>query len=373
MRVESLKIENFRRIKRAEIKFSPGLNVFCGGNAQGKTSILRALRVLSGEENRFQPECLRFGQKNFFLKGKFVGGEGVKSEVIAFYSDGQGRRLVNGKEKSGGEVKKKIPLVSLDTESIGVVKGEPEMRRRFLDELILHLKPHYPFLKAAYFRALHQRQKALFDLNCFNRESLSLYLDELENVMSQQGAKITRYRAEVTEKLKKKAGGPGRKECLKGEVSLEYHPVAEGDENEVRELIRQKLFNNRELDKERGRTVFGPHLDELKIYLDGKPARAFASEGEKKGIAAFLIISAWEIIAEETGETPLLLIDDFPSVLDEQSAASLIAFLKGKSQVILTMTSQQPQRLGLKDLEGENRLFLVKEGEVRTWNILEPK
>jgi DNA replication and repair protein RecF len=191
--------------------------------------------------------------------------------------------------------------------------------------------------------------------------------------MSQQGAKITRYRAEVTEKLKKKAGGQRKIECLKGEVSLEYHPVAEGNESEVRDLIRQRLFNNRELDKERGRTVFGPHLDELKIYLDGKPARAFASEGEKKGIAAFLTILAWEVIAEETGETPLLLIDDFPSVLDEQSAASLVGFLKGKGQVILTVTSQQPERLGLKDLEGENRLFLVKEGEVRVWNTLEPK
>lgn len=369
MWVEYLRIESFRRIVKAEVNFGPGLNIIFGENAQGKTSVLQALMVLTGEESRFQPEYLRFGSEFFLLKGKFVKDDGVKAEVTASYIGGQGRRTINGKERSGSDVKKAFPVVSLDAETVTLVKGEPSQRRKFLDEFILRLKPHYNFLRAAYYRALYQRQRALMEEDRFGGDSLNLYLDELENIMSQQGAKIVKYRAEAALKLERKAREL-KKEAypLESDLSLKYQAVAEGREEVVRKLIKEGLSQSRARDREKRRATFGPHLDELAILLGNKPARAFASEGEKKEISFLLELAVREVIAEETGESPLFLVDDFPSVLDERAVASLISFLQGRGQVVLALTSQLPKGMDFPACDKKSRIFRVEKGEIRAWN-----
>lgn len=366
MWVEYLKIENFRIIEKAELSLTPGLNIIHGGNAHGKTTILRALKVLVGGENRFSVECLRFNKDFFLLKGELTKDDGVKSEVIVSYSGQQTRRVVDGKEKSGSETRKTFPLISLDNESSYLIKGEPSYRRKFLDELILYLKPHYSFLKAAYYRALHQRMRALTDFNYSSKEHFELYLDELEKAMSQQGAKIIKYRREAVEKLKRKIKALKREAILKDLVDFDYLTVGEGEEDEIKMIIKERLFKSRQLDREKGRTSCGPHLDELKVFLGEKTAREFASEGEQKIVACLLYLAASQVIAEETGEHPVLIIDDFPAVLDEKSSARLINFLKQEGQVILTVTAQETGRLKVLDSDGDVRFFRVEEGEVKS-------
>ncbi len=366
MWVEYLEIENFRRIEKAELSFAPGLNIIHGGNAHGKTTILRALKVLVGEENRFSFECLRFGKEFFLLKGKFIKNDGVKSKVIISCNGQQIKRVVDGKEKSGSETRKIFPLISLDGESSYLVKGEPSYRRKFLDELILYLKPHYSFLKAAYFRALHQRMRALTDFNYSSKGRFELYLDELEKAMSQQGAKIIKYRREVVEKLKRKIEVLKREAILKDSVDFDYFTVGEGEEDEIKMIIKERLFKSRQQDKEKKRTSCGPHLDELKVFLGEKTAREFASEGEQKIVAFLLYFAACQLITEETGEPPILTIDDFSAVLDEESSALLINFLKQEGQVILTLTAQETGRLRVLDSDGDVRFFRVEKGKVKS-------
>lgn len=362
---EKLKIENFRRIERAELEFSPELNVIYGGNAQGKTTILRALKVLAGEENRFLLEFLRLGKSFFLLKGKIAKEDGLKSEVIASYDGQQSKRLVDGKEKSGNEIRKSFPVVSLESESVYLIKGEPGYRRKFLDEIIIYLKPHYSYLKAAYYRALQQRMKALSEIECPGKESFELYLDELEKTMSQQGAKIIKYRWEAIRKLEEKIKTLNSGTVLNEPVAFEY--LTEGqEEDEVKLAIKEKLFKNRKLDREKGRTACGPHLDEVRIFFGEKVARDFASEGEQKILTFLLHLAAREVITEETGETPVLLIDDFPAVLDEKNTASLVDFLREKGQVILTVTSWEPEKMAVSSLEKASKVFQVREGEVKS-------
>ncbi len=364
MWVKYLRVENFRRVEKAELIFAPGINVICGGNAQGKTTLLRALKVLVGKESRFSDDCVRFGRNFFFLKGKFVRDDGGSTEVIASYSGQRANRAVDGKERNSNEVRKTFPLISLDVSSTNLVKGEPAQRRAFLDEVLLYLKPHYLFIKAAYLRALYHRMRALVEFNQIGNGRLEVYLDELERVMSQHGAKIVGYRREVTEKLKEKLKTAEIASLFGGLVELEYLTVTKGDEDEVEAVIRRRLSENRMIDKERKRASCGPQLDELKIFLGGKTAREFASEGEQKVITILLCQAACEIIKEETGESPVFLIDDFPAGLDERNSVSMMDFLMKKGQIVMTMTPWDLERLMGLNNGSEIQVFRIEKGEV---------
>lgn len=309
MYLKSLYLRNFRNYSEAEVTLTPGLNVFFGDNAQGKTNLLEAIYLLAtGRSFRTQHlnELIRSGESFFYLEAQIVRDNVSQRIKITF--DGQNRQL----QMDGNEYKSFHPLLGLmpcvlhTPYDIELISGSPTERRRFLNLHLAQSDPLYVHHLTRYWRAMKQR-------NCLLRTKDPTHLEPWEIEMAKSATYLQKVRQEMIAELSLDGG------------------------NEIRFSPSQcDLKKNRIREMELGLTLTGPHRDELSLIIDGKPARLFASEGQKKTLIASLKLAEWQRLKNRIGDTPLMGIDDFGMHLDETRQARLKGKLNELGQVFLT-------------------------------------
>jgi DNA replication and repair protein RecF len=326
--LKNLYLRNFRNYAEAEVHFSPRLNIFYGDNAQGKTNLLEAIYLIAtGRSFRTQNlgELIRMGEPFFYLQAEIVR-DGV-NQIVKLSFDGQSRtlQLDATSHSSFHPLLGLLPSVLYTPQDTELVAGSPSVRRRFLNLHLAQSSPLYVHHLTRFWRSMKQR-------NCLLRAKDRETLDCWEAEMAHSAAYLFKERQAMIHELKDPLETQSRH--LSGDLEtheLRFHPsYAPEMENYLKQLQK-----NRKRESDLGFTLIGPHRDDLSLLIEGKPARLFASEGQKKTAVAALRLAEWKRLS--LSAPALMGIDDLGLHLDEARQKLLRTALQQLGQVFVTV------------------------------------
>ena len=335
MWINNIKIKNFRNYYEQEIDLNENINIFYGENAQGKTNIIEAIFLCSmGKSFRAKKDKEMIN----------LNSENASIEIEYQKTDRDGKIKINiGNKKSvsvnGVKIKKlsellgNINVVIFTPDDINILKGGPSNRRRFLDIMISQLRPNYMYNLNLYLKALEQRNNYLRQIREQNKdESL---LDIWDEKISEYAINIYNYRKEFIEKIKNKIKNIHSEITdKKEEIEIEYISECKSKEEYLR-LLKQR----RKLDIIKGFTTKGVHRDDFMIYINKKELDIYGSQGQHRTAILSLKLSELNIVYDEIGEYPILLLDDFMSELDAKRRNHFLEKIRN-TQVIITCTEK---------------------------------
>lgn len=320
MKINSIKIENFRNIENLSLDFDGNVNIIYGENAQGKTNLIEAIYLFTGSKS-FRgvkdSELIRFNCEYSRLNIDFVNKEREQNAEI--FIDTKRNAKLNGiKKKSASMLGDELKAVIFSPVHLSMVKDGPLERRRFVDNALCQLKSGYRNVLQEYHRCLAQRNMLLKDIA--KNYSLSDMLYIWDKNLAVSGAKIIYQRQKYIEALLPYAkkifnGLSGGKE----EIDLIFKGEFEYKDLTV-DVIEKNLVKT--LEKNRGEDILnrvtqtGPHRDDMEILINSKSARKFGSQGQQRSCVLALKLAEASLLKELTQDEPLALLDDVMSELD---------------------------------------------------------
>lgn len=329
MRLTRLTLQDFRNYQGADIRPCPGVTVFYGDNAQGKTNILEAIYLCCTGRSHRTPrdkELIRWDAEfaRVELQVERLGGT-REIEIIIPQKERKTVKVSGNPIARSGELMGHINGVLFSPEDLRMVKDGPAERRRFVDMELSQIRPSYYYALQRYNRALVQRNRLLKEIAL--RPALRDTLEAWDEQLARHGAEIIEHRRRFIRRLSRAAlqnhlAISGGKECL--EVVYKTSLALSESPQETFEILRQGLCAAREQDIRRQTTSLGPHRDDLTLLLGGVDVRAFGSQGQQRTAALSLKLSELEVMHEETGEWPILMLDDVMSELDPQRRRHLL-------------------------------------------------
>lgn len=331
MRIKKLYVKNFRNIKEAEFEFSETVNIFEGNNAQGKTNLMEAISVCIGKGFRgskpaaFVP--FDSSGENTYIRLTFVSDIFPEKENIIDYSviDGKVKVELNKiKMKSAQELYGVLKYVVFIPEHLNLIKGNPELRRDYLDNVaLMQTKTHNQKL-SKYNRALRQKNNLLSQINQINYDEYRPQIEIWNETLAQEGINVTygrlkyfNFLREVAAKLYSDISYTDEKLTLNYTSSIFKREDIDFEDKHT--LYSEYLKNLNESYAEEIRThftVLGVHRDDVNFFINDKPVKEFGSQGQVRSIALVLKLAEAEIIREKNGETPVVILDDVLSELD---------------------------------------------------------
>ena len=335
MYVKELKLKGFRNYKDETFKFSPNTNIIYGNNAQGKTNALEAVYLFSiGKSFRTQQdkELIGFEENNTTIEVTFENSIRENKIEITVRRDKRKQIKVNGVPISRtGELIGLFTVVLFSPDELNLTKGSPNARRRFLDIAISQMRPKYYHILRRYHKILDQRNNLIKKLRFTDNETLKNTLFVWNEKLADYGFAVISYRKEFCESLKKYAKNI-HKEISGEEFEVRYKPSFS-----AKEEFLEKLNSSIDREIEMGFTMYGPHREDLDIFVGGRDIKTYGSQGQHRSAVLALKLSQADMIFDDTGEYPVLLLDDIMSELDGERRAYLSGKIKNK-QVIITCT-----------------------------------
>ncbi|GAB6153446.1 DNA replication/repair protein RecF [Desulfosporosinus burensis] len=360
MIIKNFHLQNFRNYIDENVKFMPGTNILIGDNGQGKTNIVEGIYyLLTGKSYRVQREqdLLRWEQSEFHLYGDFFSKD-HRISLESHYRNKKKMIKINQVPcQRLSDFVGTINVVFFSPDDLIMIKGGPSERRRFLDLHIAQMRPGHVSILNAYNKVIQQKSALLktYLEKSHKYSQLQLWNEQIIEL----GKKIILNRADMTERLQA-AADLIYANLTSDQEKMQVFYLALGKKN-ISEAISEypKILHDK-LDQEieRQMVLVGTHRDDLQILLNDKPARLFASQGQQRSIVLSLKLAELEIINQEKGEYPLLLLDDVLSELDRFRREYLIKFIESsRIQTIITMTSAETHHLG--------ELYRVEQGRIR--------
>lgn len=340
MFVEQVFLSNFRNYEAGNVRFKEGTNVIYGANACGKTNILESIYIMSttrSHRGAKESEMIKFGNDFAKIAAKFYShGREHKAEIDIF-SDKKKRIKINGVvANKTSQLMGYLNTVIFCPEDLKLVKGSPGVRRKMLDLGICQLRQKYFHSLSAYYKILEQRNKLLKE----NPESDMLWVWDEKLVES--GTDIIWYRNSFIERLNEKIKKIIYEICNES-IELIYDCgflISDFKDKEcIKKSFEEELNKNLLREKKFGMSLVGPHRDDFKIILNGNEAKFYASQGQQRTIALAIKMAEVELIKDDMGERPVLLLDDVLSELDENRRGYILNKIKN-IQVIITCTDK---------------------------------
>lgn len=365
MLLERLTLDHYRNYTHLEARFTEGVVVLHGANAQGKTNLLEAIYLLAttkSSRTRSDTDLITWGPPDPFSPTAFArvtahverakgpveleivvqdGGNGPRPAGVPSAAAGQTARKrfkVNGVPRRAGEVLGQVNAVLFAPTDVDIVAGAPALRRRFLDVILCQVHP-------AYYRALQGYNKVLLQRNSLLRQvrdrlqppDTLLYWDEK---LVEYGTSIVAQRAEAaahlagsaTEMHERVSGGRERLEM----GYLSSLPLEGGAAAGIRGTFEAELATQRSRELAAGVSLVGPHRDDLSFSVGGVDVTLFGSRGQQRSVALAIKLAELAYIRREAGEWPILLLDDATSELDAMRSAAVLELAREHPQVFLT-------------------------------------
>jgi DNA replication and repair protein RecF len=365
--VNKLRLTNFRNYDEITAEFEPGLNLIVGSNGQGKTTLLEAIYCLSafGSHRASTASAMVKHEEQsavVMARGR-IGGSSV--EVTAEIVRGSGMKVWANKQRVGrGGSHRTLTAILFSPEDLGLIKGGPEERRRFMDHAAARTRPLAVADRLDFEKALRQRNGVLKAARTSERalKQLEVWNEQL----ARSGAAVVKNRLEVLFGGLAASAARRYSELATSEPpTLTYQPSWSPDEiadrcADVTDTILEALEASRTRDLETASTSAGPHRDDLAIELGGVAARTFASQGEQRSLALSLRMAERDLAEQAQGEAPILLLDDVFSELDQSRRDRLAELVAQSGQTIATATAAEPL-----PLEG-GRTMRVHQGRLTT-------
>lgn len=347
MYLRKLELINYRNHKALTLELNQRLNIILGKNAQGKTNILEAIYFLATGtscQTNLPRELINWENKFVSIKGLvfYQGREVSLAAAISYKPTSQaGERVLAPVYTRSSSSLLKVVLFSPD--DITIIKGEPEERRSFLDEFGSQVSAQYRHWRRQYGRILKHRNALLKTLPEKPPRGAAETIEAWNERLVEAGARLLVFRENLVKKLNHHSSrlyaeiSPGTALSIKyvSNVGALEDKTLETVKAELKEAVQASLAK----DIERGITLVGPHRDDL-IFLDGEiNLRSFGSQGEQRTAALSLKLAELEILGEEIGEPPVLLLDDVMSELDASRREKLMERVRNGAQAIITSTN----------------------------------
>lgn len=333
LQLKELSLKNYRNYVKLELKFNSNLIIFLGKNAQGKTNILESIFLsCTGRSHRTpkDKELILWDREEASVKMLCSKREGDSLIEIFLYSKERKKIHINGMPAQRlGELMGHLNSVLFSPEDLKLVKGGPGERRRFMDMEISQIKPRYFYSLQQYNRILNQRNNLLKEIQQDDslRKTLSVWNEQLAKV----SAYIMLQRKKFIDSIYKISKQIHREISVTDEdLEVRYKPSISFDTENPDEIIEtyiKALEKSEEEDIRRGSTSRGCHRDDLLININGVDVRTFGSQGQQRTTVLSLKLSEIELMYKETGEYPILLLDDVMSELDRFRQKMLLSYL----------------------------------------------
>ena len=341
MIIKRIALNGFRNYEWDTAEFDSGTNVISGQNAQGKTNLLEAVYMLScgrSFRTRFDRELVGFGFSSAEILAEVLSHEREQTIRIQL-QPGQAKKItVNGVKKTAGELSQVVNAVLFCPDDLNLIKEGAAVRRRLMDNAISQIRPRYAEFLSEFNKLYEHKTRILKDWR--EKPSLLDTLDEFSDGMCRASAQLIRYRAAFAARLNQAAGpihwefsGQGEElEIRYKTVSTVKDPFASAREIYYDICEHQERHRQAELDS--AQCLTGAHTDDLEIYINGSAARSFASQGQTRTAALSMKLAEREIFLAETGEYPILLLDDVLSELDTRRQEFVLNRIGGGQTLI---------------------------------------
>lgn len=360
MYIKRLQLNSFRNYSLLELELGQDICIFVGKNAQGKTNLLESCSLLSTARSHRtgrDKDMIMLGSEHARARVECVERDGVHTVDIILSRNEKKRISVNGLPCSRiGEMIGQVKTVIFSPEDLDIVKNGPAVRRRFMDIDLSQIMPVYFYNISKYLKVLEQRNELLKAFSCGRGDIASL--EVFDQLLSQAAMPVIEQRKLFVERL-----SPVCREVhysLSGNTEVLEAIYIPGCDALCQEDMLKALHDTREGDIRRGLTYIGPHKDDIALKLDGTDLRFYGSQGQQRTAALSLKLAQLELMKQDIGENPVLLLDDVMSELDPARQKHLLGYLNGL-QSIITTTHLLPELAAVKGA----RVFNVSNGEVK--------
>ena len=367
MNLSCLSFEGFRNLVPNRLEFSPGINILFGNNAQGKTNLLDAIYLLA-HLNSFRTsrvtELVEWGKKHFIVEGE-VGSNRESHHLKVGMGSNKRRLYVDDmvvKETADFFVGFRVVVFSPD--QVDIVKGSPSTRRKYIDRSAFRRCSQHLGKVKDYNKVLRNRNICLKD----GRGDL---VDLYGRQLARQGAKVTFSRLEVVQQIETLLSQVYSKVVgVEREVHVSYSSswmekregcFEQWDEDTLEETLYRSLLKSSGVERRRGHTVVGPHTDDVTFTIDGVSACRFASQGQVRSLLLALKMTEYQLLYQQFGDPPVVLLDDLSSELDVSRRRALLGYLEGiRGQAFVTTTD-----ISFLDDALPRKEYTVCEGSIR--------
>lgn len=345
MLARELAVRDYRSFAARELVLDGRVTVLVGRNAAGKTNLIEAIQLLTSGQSFRRPaprELLREGASAGRARLR-IEGEGRLVDMGLEVADGRRCFTRNGKRVTSAGVRGVLPSVLFTPDDLDMVKRGAGVRREALDGFGCQLNESYARLSATYARIVEQRNNLL--RSCGDRPDPAL-LAAWDESLCTTGAALSQHRAALVSRIRTRfievmAGvAPGER------VDVAYLPsvaapdgTLPADREELVMLLAAEQVARRPEELRRRQTLVGPHRDDVLFTVDGRPARAFGSQGQQRSLVLAWKIAEVEVAADILGYPPILLLDDVMSELDARRRAAVLACIEGEVQTVITTTN----------------------------------
>lgn len=340
MIIKSLQVQNFRNFEFQEFEFAPGVNILLGDNAQGKTNVIEALWLFSACKSfRVSDDkpFLRIGEHRAAIYGEYERNGRIYRPVMKFYDDKSREIFLNNVAVRPREIVGQFPSVLFYPDHLSLVKGSPELRRKFLDLALCQTDPAMlPLLNE--YNKVHQQRNALlkqYRERLDAKSALDIWDEKIASLSAKIGWKryeyITQMQPFAQRVMDEISGGRER-------LDIVYKTVCNMPTRDLENLEDRFFYalkQHREKDLYSGHTSTGVHRDDFEIYINGENAKIYASQGQQRSCVMALKMAEADLLRMATGEYPIMLFDDVFSELDPYRRSYIIERIRGR-QVILS-------------------------------------
>lgn len=329
--IQSLELDGFRNLESTLLQPLPGLTLVCGSNGQGKSNLLEAIHLICqgfSFRTRHLNECIAWEQPAFVLRAQLESANAPRALQV-HRTQGTRSKLNAQEHSSAAALFGEAPVIMMGPDDMELVRGAPEIRRRYLDELLCFRKSSNANLLRRFKRVLQQRNRWLKDY----KERRPTGGEDVFAVLTQQlaglSAQLWRERLQLTEEL--------------GPWIMSYHHLLSGGADSIHvqyasffdsidsleALYLQKLHTQHDAERRLGSTLTGPHRDDLSLLLGHHPLRSIGSQGQCRCAALALRLAAVDLTLTHHG-APILLLDDIFAELDPTRREAVATVVRQK-------------------------------------------